>query len=265
MYHTKLSPIEIKHSLSVLIQQRLVLWYDADNGGQALYEADVSNSYAPARSGRYFQLVKERLGDSAGNIISNLSTLGHVSVGDLIRTYFPSPGERGPLHEVIPTDYQSCSNDDQSIELNGFTHGDAHTVPGFHSTINDLLGTGLLCPVHKSHFRPAADNITEAEQMVPRDNQIRSKREEQAAWELAVRKKLEDWKYGLEADTDVLARTQKGTKRTFDDDDDKPTVKKRKLIDMQSDGMNGTGSDPYLADAGWLDVRRLPPTPVVSI
>ncbi|KAL8718481.1 MAG: hypothetical protein Q9225_004395 [Loekoesia sp. 1 TL-2023] len=244
-------------SVGIYLPCHLVLWYDADNGGQALYEADVSNSYTLARSGRYFQLVKERLGDNAGNIILNFSILGHVRMGDLIRTYFPSPDERGPLHEVIPTDHRSCSNDNQFIELKASTHGDVHTVHDFQSTINDLLSAGLLCPVHESHFRPAADNITEAEHVVPRDNQIRSKREEQAAWELAVRKKLEHWKYGSEADTDVLARTQKGTKRTFDDDDDTPTVKKRKLMNLQSEGMNGTCSDPYLGDVGSLDNDRV--------
>ncbi|KAL8936133.1 MAG: hypothetical protein Q9211_004332 [Gyalolechia sp. 1 TL-2023] len=253
VYHTQLSPIEIRHSLSVLIQQQLVLWYDAENTGQALYEADVSNSYALARSGKYLKLVQDGLGDTASEILSMYIALGHTRVGDLTRTYFPSSDERGPLHEIITSAHHPHADSAQPVRLNGSKHEGAHTVDSLHSNISDLHKAGLLCAVHESHFRPAADNINEAEQIVPRDGQIKSKREEQATWELAVLKKLEDWKYGSKKDIEALGRMEKGTKRAFDGGEDQPVGKKRKLTSSQLSGMNVTGSNSRRAEAGWLD------------
>ncbi|KAL8833040.1 MAG: hypothetical protein Q9170_004545 [Blastenia crenularia] len=257
-YHTQLSPIEIRHSLSVLIQQHLVLWYDAGDSGQALYEADVSSSYALARSGKYIQLVKERLGDTASSIISNVIVLGHVSVGDLIRHYFPPLDGHQPFNEVIPKDYHCRSIDHQSAKPNGATHEDAYTTDTFHSSISDLLETGFLCPLHESHFRPAADNVTEAERTVHRETHYKSKREEQAAWELAVEKKLEEWKHGSKEDIGVTTQTQKGTKRaSVDSDDDQPSAKKRKLMNARANGINDARNDLRSTSADRFDVRQI--------
>ena len=231
------------------------MWYDADNPGQALYEADVPASYMLARSGKYIHLVENRLGKIASQIISDLLILGHVRVGDLTSTYFPSSDGLGPLHELIGMGHPSHSDGDQSIEVSDLWRKDACSIDTLRSAISDLMAAGLLCPVHESHFRSIADNITEAEQVVPRDSHIKSKREEQAAWELAVTKKLEDWRYGSKEGTDAFAETQKCTKRVFQEGDDRPNGKRRKLMDMHSNGIDDAISHPYTADVGLLHVR----------
>ncbi|KAI4166456.1 MAG: hypothetical protein LQ343_008035 [Gyalolechia ehrenbergii] len=241
----------VEYCSSIKNASLIIKWTGNENTGQALYEADVSNSYALARSGKYLKLVQGGLGDTASEILSNYIALGHTCVKDLARTYFPSSDERGPLHEIITVAHHPHADSAQSVRLNGSKHEGAHTVDSLHSTINDLHKAGLLCAVHESHFRPAADNIHEAEQAVPRDGQIKSKREEQATWELAVLNKLEDWKYG--SNKDALGRMQTGTKRAYDGRADQPVGKKRKLTNSQPSGVNGTGSDSYHTEAGKLD------------
>lgn len=235
VHYTQLSPIEVRNILSVLIQQQLVLWYNPEHSGQALYEVDVQNAYALVRSGKYFELVRGRLGDTAGTVLSNYIALGHARVEDITQTYFPSPGEQGPLHEIITSAHYP------------------HTTDSLYSTIGDLYGAGLLCAVNESHFRPAADNINEAEQAVPRDGQIRAKKDEQAAWELAVLKKLEDWKYGSTKDIDVVGRMQRGSKRLLDDGADHPVGKKRKVTSSQPTTMYNPGVSSYPAGSDRLN------------
>ncbi|KAL8773939.1 MAG: hypothetical protein Q9209_001369 [Squamulea sp. 1 TL-2023] len=253
IHHTHFSPTEVKHSLSVLIQQHLVLWYDPDNVGQASYEANLERSYLLVRSGKYIQLLNGRFGEFAGNLILHVIILGHVSVGDLTRTYFPAVDERGPLSEIVASDHPLESNDQHLVQLNGDTGKAPHTVDKLHSTIRDFLRAGLLCPVHESFLRPTADNVAEAQHLVPRDGSIKTKKNQEKAWELAVQKKLEDWKYGSDADIKAFAQNLHSTKRPFDGDYDEVPAKKRKITDSRTNGSCGTARDQGSASSGWLD------------
>ncbi|KAI4274440.1 MAG: hypothetical protein L6R38_006099 [Xanthoria sp. 2 TBL-2021] len=253
VHHTRFSPVEVRHSLSVLIQQQLVLWYDPDNIGQAFYEANLENSYLLARSGKYIQLLKDRFEDFTSELISNVIILGHVRVGDLTRTYFPSIDERGPVSEIVASDRLSQLSDEHFVKPNGDTGKAVHTADELHSAISDLLGAGLLCLVHEWYFRSAADNIAEAEHVVPRDGSIKSKKQQEATWELDVQQKLEDWKYGSKADIKALAQNLHRKKRTFDGDLDELPTKKRKLAGSRANGSHQIASDQELASSGWLD------------
>ncbi|KAL8853305.1 MAG: hypothetical protein Q9221_001781 [Calogaya cf. arnoldii] len=251
--HTQFSPIEVKHSLAVLIQQQLVSWYDPDNLGQAFYEANLENSYLLARSGKYVQLLKDRCGDFVGDLISNVIILGHVRIGDLTRTYFPSTAERGPLSDFVASDRLPQPGDENLTEPNGDIGKVVHTADELHSTISDFLGAGLLCLVHESYFRTAADNVAEAEHVVPRDGSIKSKKQQDANWELDVQQKLEDWRYGSKADIKALAQNLQHKKRTFDGDHDELSTKKRKLVGSRAKGSDRTASDQASTSSGWLD------------
>ncbi|KAI4142229.1 MAG: hypothetical protein L6R39_005025 [Caloplaca ligustica] len=253
VHRTQISPTEIRHGLAVLIQQQLVQWYDPENSGQAFYEADIHNSFTLARSCKYSGLVKERFGDLASDILSNLIVLGYARVGDLTRTYFPPPGGRGPLHEIIPVEPPLELNGTKPTQLPGSVQDNAPSVELFRSTISDLLRAGLLSLVHESHFRPAADNVFEAELLVPRDGHISLKKPQQAAWEAAILKKLDEWTYGVEATTDNLALPQKGKKRALEDGDEQLGNKKRKLMNQQPSGANGAAGNPFSGESGWLD------------
>ncbi|KAL8789608.1 MAG: hypothetical protein Q9213_001044 [Squamulea squamosa] len=253
MHHTHFSPIEVKHSLSVLIQQHLVLWYDADNVGQASFEANLERSYMLARSGKYIQLLNSRFGEFAGNLISHVIILGHVGVGNLSRTYFPAVNERGPLSEVFASDHPLEPNDQHHAQLNGDTGKAPHTVDKLHSIMSDFLRAGLLCPVHESFLRPTADNVAEAQQLVPRDGSIKTKKNQEKAWELAVQKKLEAWKYGSDAGIKALVPNLQSMKRPFDGDHDELPAKKRKIAGSRTNGSCGTSRNQGSTSSGWLD------------
>ncbi|KAL8691280.1 MAG: hypothetical protein Q9218_003459 [Villophora microphyllina] len=244
LHHTQLAASELKHGLAILIQQHLVLWYDPDYTGRAFYEADVSNAYSLSRSGTYPRLLKDRRGGNdrlrnvASDLISDLVLLGHVRVGDLTQTYFPDFGEQGPLGEVILSNYRAVKTN-------------LHSVNDLHSSISDLLISGFLRPVHESYLRPAADNMVEAESVVPRDDSYRLKTEVQAAWEKSVRSKLEEWQYGSRAETKFIPQAHKGRKRGLEDGELVLQNKKAKLSDPQSHGSSGNGSETQ--PTGWLD------------
>ncbi|KAL8954935.1 MAG: hypothetical protein Q9193_007005, partial [Seirophora villosa] len=242
--HSQLSPTEVKYGLSVLIQQQLVLWYSPEATVQSSYEADIHSSYALARCSKYTQLVKDRLGDLPGDIISNVAVLGYARVGDLTRTYFPTPGEQGPFHESIPVNPHPDRDDEP------------HAVELFHSTIGDLLRAGLLGLLHESHFRPAADNVLEAEHLVPQEYHATSKKAQRAAWEMAVAKKLEDWKYGLKSAAKMVPPVGRGAKRALEEGEGQPNGKRTKLGKQPQSETNGAG--PHLGlNVSWY-VRGSP-------
>ncbi|KAL8995048.1 MAG: hypothetical protein Q9169_005147 [Polycauliona sp. 2 TL-2023] len=267
VHHSRLSHTEVKHSLSVLIQQQLVSWYDPDNVGQAFYQVNLDNSYVLARWGKYVQLLKNRFGDFASILISDLIILGHARIGDLTRTYFPSIDERGPLSEIITSDRLIQTGDEHLGEPNGDTGKAVHTVDELHSTISDLLGAGILCHVHESYFRSAADNVAEAEHVVRRDGSIKSKKQQEVTWELDVHRKLENWKYGSKAKIEALAQNLQRTKRTSDgNDNDEPPIKRRKVLGSRTNGSHESASKLDATSSGWLDVsRELPKSNIILL
>ncbi|KAL8699979.1 MAG: hypothetical protein Q9224_001176 [Gallowayella concinna] len=252
VHHTSFSSTELKHSLSVLIQHHLVHWYSPDHESHSFYEANLENSYALTRFGKYIQLLRHRFGDYAGDLISDIITLGHASVGDLTRTYVPLADEPGPLIEIIPSEHCSLPSGKHYMKSDNFTKETAHTADDLHSIVGELLRAGVLRSVHESYFRPAADNIAEAEASVPYDSSTKGKKQQEANWEASVQKKLEDWKYGSKAETKALAQTLRGMKRTYEGDEDEQPSKKRKIAGFRNCS-NGTGGNQDSASSGWLD------------
>ncbi|KAL8892127.1 MAG: hypothetical protein Q9215_000884 [Flavoplaca cf. flavocitrina] len=253
VHHSHFSTIEIKHSLSILIQQHLVSWYDPDNLGQAFYEANLENSYALVRSGKYIKLLKDRFGDTASGLMSDIIVLGHVRIGDLTRTYFPSVDEREPLSEIIASNRPPQSGDKPIVRPDDDAEKDVHTIDELHSAIGDLLGAGLLCLIHASYFRSAADNLAEAEHAVPRDGSIKSKKQQEATWELDMQQKLEDWKYGSKSEIQGLTQSLQRTKRTLDGNQDGLPPKKRKIAHSRSESSHQNTTDREPVSSGWLD------------
>lgn len=201
--------------------------------------------------------MKDRFGDLAGDITSNVTVLGYVRVGDLSRNYFPPSGEQRPLQDLIPMHQYQHSDGEQSAELNGAVRDGSHSVEILHSIISDLLQAGLLCLIHESQLRPVADNVTEAKRVVFPNETIGSKKAQQAAYDSALSEKLDEWKYGSEVPTQNLVQPQKGTKRAFEGSKDQCNGKKRKLTDRKPNGTTGTGGDDRSTEAGWLDVCGL--------
>ena len=207
------------------------------------------------RSGKYLELLRDRLGDAATGLISDIIVLGHVRIGDLTRTYFPSVDERGPLSEIIASNHPPQRGGKQTVGPDDDAGGKVvHTIDELHSAIGDLLGAGLLCLIHASYFRSPADNLAEAEHAVPRDGSIKSKKQQEATWELDMQQKLEDWKYGSKSEIQGLTQSLQRTKRTLDAHQDGLPPKKRKIVHSRSESSHQNTTDQEPTSSGWLDV-----------
>ncbi|KAL8872867.1 MAG: hypothetical protein Q9174_001576 [Haloplaca sp. 1 TL-2023] len=235
VHHTQIAPVEIRHCLSVLIQQHLVLWSDSDDSTKTSYEANLSNAYALARSGKYIQLIEGRFDRVSRDVLSNILVLGHARVGDLTSTYFPPPGEPRPFQEYMSTDHRDLIEEDDL------------SVDKLHSAISSLLVSGFVRPLHESYLRPAADNLVEAQHTVPLDSTVKLKKDAHATWESSVKQKLDDWKYGTPSETKLHRQPHGGTKRGLDDPENAPIGKKAKLIDTKNEARSHSGKN------GWLD------------
>ncbi|KAL8762333.1 MAG: hypothetical protein Q9184_001640 [Pyrenodesmia sp. 2 TL-2023] len=258
VHRTQLSPTEVRHGLSILIQQHLVLWYDPQNTGQAFYEADIPTAYALSRSGKYTRLVKDRFGNIAGDIVSNVTVLGHVRVGDLTRTYFPPPHERGPLQEIIPGDCPLQAGGVESTKLNGTAQDDGHSADSLHTSLSDLIQAGLLCLVHEFQFRTVADNVTEAKNAVPSADELPgSQKVQRAMHESLIAKKLDEWKSESAVPALKVAQPRKSTKRAFEGGSEQPSGKRKKLMDKTPTEIMSAGRNAHSTESGWLDVCQL--------
>ena len=204
---SKLTPIQINHSLAVLIQQRLAFWYTDPITDITYYEASLGGAYELIRTGKHIQLIKDRFGVFASDILTNYLLLGHIRVRDLEDAYNLSRdgttagnanGHDNPLKAIRTTDQEP-------------------TLDLLHSTICDLLQHCILSPVHESHFRSPADNRNEAESFVRATCDFTSgtKAKQNAEFEQKVQDTLEGWRTGIEATKRILKNhsTQAGKKR----------------------------------------------------
>lgn len=154
----------------MLIQQHLVLHNTSEDDDTTFYEVHWENAYALVRSGKIIKLCEDRFGESAGGIISNLLLLGHARVRDLAEAY------------GVAVKWQSDLNSETNhINGEGLPNGEgkdtnSHGAPThirsvgeLHRVLDDLIQAGYVKPVRAIHFRPMADIIADAEQIVKRE------------------------------------------------------------------------------------------------
>lgn len=250
----------VRHGLSVLIQQQLVLWYTSDNG-LTTYEASPEAAYSLVRSGKYVNITQDRVGKLASDIVSNLLALGHARVGDFVQAYGLGEG-RGTTEPSDSYGHTVKPPPNGSKQKTGGSANGQVTLELIHSSLCELLGLGLVSRVNASHFRSDADNRTEAEKIVPpvEHYKAKSKRENEAQWELSVARKLTDWKYGTEDETVEVDGTVKGKKRTRGDTEDwSPEKRLRRALSLtqQSNGAARPAYEAHTEGASLLSVRAV--------
>ena len=169
-HHSKVSPTRLRHGLATLIQQHLLLHYTPEEHGPTYYSVDHRNAYFLVRTGRVIELVEERYGEGAGQIVANLLQLGHAKVGDLADAYDLAPGSK--RDSGIDTGQEHVNG--EGI-INGMTNGHVHTtdqhrkittVSGFHTTLRKLLWSGFLVKVGSRIYQPQSDLQEELEEQV---------------------------------------------------------------------------------------------------
>lgn len=154
--HTQLTTRQLKLGLTVLVRQNLV-YHNSEERGETNYEANVDSAYALVRSGKILEIVGERFGSVATDIMEQLVLLGHAKVSDII-------AELDKNHE---THINGNGN-----RINGATNGNAtHSYPPgqLNHTLIQLLEEGFIQPVGQNMFRSPTDSYNVVEKTLLQD------------------------------------------------------------------------------------------------
>ena len=250
----------VKHGLSVLIQQHLVLWYTSQDDHLTLYEANATVAYSFVRSGKYINIAEAHAGEFAGKVISNLLLLGHARIGDLVQAY--QVGQYNSTHDRLAVSCGSPSKlkSSSSGDTDGSSKGQSATLESIYGTLCDLLRAELVSRVHVSHFRSDADNRIDAENAVPKveEYKAKSRREQDAQHEAAVQRKLKEWRFGTDGGDDEVEGPKVGRKRVHHDIEFQRPEKRQRLYSSSSkDVIGATGRVKMMGESGDLDVRKV--------
>lgn len=117
------------------------------------------------------QLVTERHGEGAGQIVKNVLQLGIATVGDLAEAYEVQPGSKRD---------SGIDTAEGHVSEVGMVNGIAKTAPSrtqliatgndLHSNLRMLLRAGILVKVSSRAFLPMSDLQDEIEETVIREN-----------------------------------------------------------------------------------------------
>ena len=227
------------------------------------YEANTAVAYSLVRSGKYIKIAEARAGKYAGKVISNLLLLGHARISDLMQAYqVGQPKSIYDPHLAVTCESSSKSNS-SSYGHADWRHEEKNaTLRSIYGTLCDLLRTELISRVHVSHFRADADNRREAEKVVPHpaEYKAKSKRERDAQHEVAVKRKLKEWKYWTDGGHHTVEDTKAGRKRSHHESEFQWPAKRQRLyspLGEEVTGVPGKINRPMLGEIGDLDVRNI--------
>ncbi|MCJ1470941.1 RNA polymerase III subunit C82 [Pseudocyphellaria aurata] len=256
LHHTGLTSRQLRHSLTVLIQQHLAYWTTSAEDNTTLYEANQETSYALVRSGKYVQWTEDRYGDFAGGVVSNLLLLGHARVGDLAQAYkLVLPNEKHSQEATHDLPNSNSPETPKTKQVNCETVDHSPTLESLHLTLWDLLKAGLIVTVNESHFRSDADNKIEAEREIPHPKlKWKFKKDEELDWERNIQQKLEDWKHGSEAERNEINSLQRGKKRLLEISESSNSKRQRLNLPLTKAvvGTHGYDFDPKISETGFL-------------
>lgn len=146
-----------------MIQHRLVFHYTGYDDEATYYEANMQAAYYLIRSGKFLELVKDRLGDNAAAVMSAIMFFGYVQVSHLetlpeLATEAPVPNgfaEGGGEYE------DPEGQGDQVNGINGdHTSGKSDLL---HPALEALAAHGYIIGVREAHFHSHNDNVMDAQ------------------------------------------------------------------------------------------------------
>jgi DNA-directed RNA polymerase III subunit RPC3 len=156
-----------------MVQMHLVYHYTSTEDGMTHYEANMDSAYNLIRTGKVLEVVEERLGSYAAQVMSAIAYRGHVQIGDLetlpeLRVKnIKNHSLNGTSHDVDNPEYNGEDENENAtngVDGDGLTNGD-HPASNnrLHATLKYLAGHGYICRVRETHFQSLADNTMEAE------------------------------------------------------------------------------------------------------
>ena len=147
-----LTPKQVKYSLAILVQHGLVLWHTSPNDGVTNYEASPKAAYHLLRLGKYEDLVGERFGKSASDLLLDLFLAGYVSLEDLEQTRRSNKEHTNGTGLARKFASPNGPNEEHSASAD------------LEDTLGTLVYEHILTTCNPGFLRPASDNKLLAEQ-----------------------------------------------------------------------------------------------------
>ena len=210
-----------------------MLWYTSTDDGVTSYEVDLDTCYNLIRSGKYLAIVEDRFQEPAFEVVANLITHGHTSVGTLLQAKKAS--------HITHTLKKPLRNGFTSKEVDTANSPTDGSLDSFQDALCDLLTSGLAHVVYESHFRPSADNLIEAEMQTPnRPSALEArKKADLLVYKEGVARQLHEWKHGTEAEMAELSNLAGSRKRKIGDVSAQAEKRPRLSTELKlTDGIN---------------------------
>ena len=150
-----------------MIQHHLVYHFTSLDDGNTYYEANPQAAYYLVRSGKILQLVDNRLGKYAAQVMQAIMFLGHASIAHL--ETLPELRPQQHIPNGVNHDEEDAEENGDHQEENGVPNGDyaMKTKPArFHPTLKSLASHGYIHKVREAHFQSPNDNFLEAQRIV---------------------------------------------------------------------------------------------------
>lgn len=226
----------------MLVQQHLVFWYASSDRDLTIYEANISAAYSLLWTGRYIHTAQDRFGELAGSAISNLLLLGHARVGDIVQACRrENVKDQSSMAISKLSSGKKCTSD---VKDSSASDGDSSAFfSNIEETLCEMLNAGLVSVVHKADCHSDADNLTEAEKLMPKldEYNAKSKKDKLALREMDVKAKILAWKLGTQQEREEIAKLRDNRQRkrqledANDDDDHINASGKRRKVDSNGD------------------------------
>lgn len=172
--HAKVTQKQLLHALAAMVQMHLVYHFTSPEDGITYYEANLESAYYLIRTGKFLEVVEERLGSYAAQVMSAIAYRGHVQISDLeglpeiqVKDHKNSL-INGTTHDVDEPENHQYDEDENAIngveDDDGVANGD-HVSPNnnrLHTTLKFLAGHGYISRVRNTHFHSLGDNTLEA-------------------------------------------------------------------------------------------------------
>ncbi|CAF9927858.1 MAG: hypothetical protein GOMPHAMPRED_004530 [Gomphillus americanus] len=180
VHHTRLAVSQVRHGLTILVQQRIVLW--CLHNDVALYEADWLAAYSLLRSGKFVVATRKRIGQQGEAILSHCVLGGDLKASALEHANSNSNSGQGTVNGTNGSSAESADSQRES-----------------RAAIYDLLENSTVIITNPSHFRFPEKNRELVERQVRIDNphwKDKVKNKEKAQFQRAMVDVSEEWKYG---------------------------------------------------------------------
>ncbi|KAJ5470814.1 hypothetical protein N7530_008171 [Penicillium desertorum] len=190
-FYARLTDRQLHHGLSAMIQHHLIYHFTSLDDGNTYYEANRQAAYSLVRSGKILQLVENRLGEYAAQVLEAIMMLGHSSIAHLeTLPELKSKRQRipnGVHHDGVKVEGEEETEED-SAAPNG-DHAEGEKPAHLHPTLKSLASHGYIHRLREAHFQSPNDNWLNASRIVASRPDVKQMKGKQQAAEIEQKAK----------------------------------------------------------------------------